>query len=137
MRAIALASQQIADIDWHQVVIGVSGEQVGFSTFIGIGSIGHNHFFGGSAITTMRVDNQSAGPIDNIILGVTPNGPPQNTFTTLIMRGANQELILLNSASVDSYLANSGGSTFWIWSRPYTTTWPVSLNGLRRAIRFV
>jgi hypothetical protein len=138
MRGVVVAANNVSHLDWHTVVIGVSVEQVGFSTFVGIGSISHDQFKA-ATIQAMRVDNSAAGSRDDVILLLRGGALPQNYFTQLVMRGTNNlDSIILQSSAASFGLTGPGlVDTFWTWTRSYHTTWPESLNGQRRQIRLI
>jgi hypothetical protein len=137
MRGLVVAANNVSHLDWRTVLLGIGGEQVGFSNFIGIGSI-TPVTFKAADIDTIRVDNTSAGPFDNVILILTGH-PPQNYFTQLVMRGPNNlDSIFLDSAAA-TYGATGVGlvNQFWSWTRGYRTTWPESIAGQRRQIKLI
>lgn len=140
MRGVAIAAEGAPDSANFVVLLGSAGEQVGYlEPDTPPGDI-QPALYRGIDFRHLLVTNNVAQNEDQIILGLENGTLPVNYFSKLIMRGATQNLIILQTNAVfqfDNFPGASPPFSTWLWKRAYRTTWPESIRGQKRLVKII
>ena len=141
MSGIAMGAHGAPGSDWFDVLLGSGSEQVGYlkgDTNPGAVSVDH---WKGIEIRTIIVSNDSIPNRDAILLNFLDGSLPQNFFKAMHLRDLDNKIIVFNSSDVvaggfANFPSSSPAFTAWVWNRTYHTTWPESIRGQTRKVRF-